>query len=97
MPWGIKCYRHKRFKVTTDSDHNKLVHDSAPIESVWGVLKNELVYHQDYKTRFAAINDIIRYIELYYNEERLAKHILLYEKSTIKTLVSNKLTAKGTN
>ncbi len=48
--------------------------DNAPIESFWGVLKNELVYHQNYKTRFAAINDIIGYIELYYNEERLAKH-----------------------
>jgi len=48
--------------------------DNAPIESFWGVLKNELIYHQDYKTRFAAISDIIRYTEQYYNEERLAKH-----------------------
>ena len=48
--------------------------DNAPIESFWGVLKNELVYHQEYKTRFTAINDITQYIELYYNEERLAKH-----------------------
>jgi len=40
--------------------------NSAPIESFWGTLKNELVYHQDYKTRFAAITDIIGYIELYY-------------------------------
>ena len=23
---GIKCRRHKRFKVTTDSNHNKLVY-----------------------------------------------------------------------
>ena len=38
--------------------------DNAPIESFWGVLKNKLIYHQDYKTRFAAIIDIIRYIEL---------------------------------
>jgi len=34
---------------------------------------SELVYHQDYKTRFVAINDIIGHIELNYNEERLAK------------------------
>jgi len=47
--------------------------DNAPIESFWGVLKNELVYHQDYKSRFAAINDIIRYIELYYNQTRIQK------------------------
>ena len=48
-------------------------YDNAPIESFWGTLKNELVYHQDYKTRFAAINDIIRYIELYYNQTRIQK------------------------
>ena len=53
--------------------------DNAPIESFsreehCSARKNELVYHQDYKTRFEAINDIIKYIELEYNEERLAKH-----------------------
>ena len=37
------------------------------------MLNNELVYHQYYKTRFVAINDIIGYIELDYNEERSAK------------------------
>ncbi|WP_300474803.1 IS3 family transposase [uncultured Psychrobacter sp.] len=47
--------------------------DNAPIESFWGVLKNELVYHQNYKNRFAAINDIIGYIELYYNQTRIQK------------------------
>ncbi len=47
--------------------------DNAPIESFWGVLKNELVYHEDYKTRFEAISDIIGYIELYYNQTRIQK------------------------
>ena len=47
--------------------------DNAPIASFWGVLKNELVYHQEYKTRLAAISDIIRYIELYYNQTRIQK------------------------
>lgn len=32
--------------------------DNAPIESFWRTLKNELVYHQDYKTRFIAITEI---------------------------------------
>nr|WP_241878038.1 IS3 family transposase [Psychrobacter sp. PraFG1]UNK04451.1 IS3 family transposase [Psychrobacter sp. PraFG1] len=50
-------------------------YDNAPIESFWGVLKNELVYHQDYKTRFAAISDIIGYIELYYNQTRIQKSL----------------------
>ena len=47
--------------------------DNAPIESFWGVLKNELIYDKDYKTRFTAINDIIGYIELYYNQTRIQK------------------------
>ena len=47
--------------------------DNAPIESFWGILKNELVYHQDYKTRFTATNEITQYIELYYNQTRIQK------------------------
>ena len=47
--------------------------DNAPIESFWAVLKNELIYNQDYKTRFAAITDIIRYIDLYYNQTRVTR------------------------
>ena len=47
--------------------------DSAPIESFWGILKNELVYHEDYKTRFEAISDITKYIELDYNQTRIQK------------------------
>lgn len=49
--------------------------DNAPIESFWGVLKNELVYHQNYKTRLEAISDIIGYIELYYNQIRIQKSL----------------------
>jgi len=48
-------------------------YDNAPVESLWGVLKNELIYYEDYKTRFLAINDIIGYIELYYNQKRVQK------------------------
>ena len=52
--------------------------DNAPIESFLGekhcfARKNELVYHQDYKTRFTAISDIIGYLELYYNQTRIQK------------------------
>ena len=42
-------------------------YDNAPIESFWGVLKNELLY------QFAAISDIIGYIELYCNQTRIQK------------------------
>ena len=48
--------------------------DNALIESFSGeehcsARKNELIHHQEYKTRFTVINDIMKYIELDYNEE----------------------------
>jgi transposase InsO family protein len=45
-------------------------YDNAPMESFWGTLKNELVYHQRYVTREQAIREIIEYIEVFYNRQR---------------------------
>ncbi len=39
-------------------------YNNVPIESFWGVLKNKLVYYQNYKTKFTAISEITQYIEL---------------------------------
>ncbi len=44
--------------------------DNAPMESFWGTLKNELVYHQRYATRDQAIREITEYIEVFYNRQR---------------------------
>ena len=33
-------------------------YDNAPMESFWGILKTELVYHQKFKTRQQAIQEI---------------------------------------
>ncbi len=48
-------------------------YDNAPIESFWGILKNELIYHKTYATRKEAIDDIMKYIELDYNQTRIQK------------------------
>ena len=48
-------------------------YDNAPIESFWGQLKNELVYHKIYETRQQAIADVTRYIEIFYNRQRIQK------------------------
>ena len=48
-------------------------YDNAPIESFWGILKNELVHHCNYKTRDEAKADITKYIELFYNQRRIQK------------------------
>ncbi len=45
-------------------------YDNAPMESFWGALKNELVYQQTYQTRQKAINDVVEYIEIFYNRMR---------------------------
>ncbi|MEJ6067364.1 IS3 family transposase [Psychrobacter sp. 16-Bac2893] len=68
-----KIIKQHNFKGSMSGKGNCF--DNAPIESFWGTLKNELVYHQDYKTRFVAISDIIGYIELYYNQTRIQKSL----------------------
>ncbi len=44
--------------------------DNAPMESFWGMLKQELVHHRRYRTRQEAIQDITEYIEVFYNRQR---------------------------
>ena len=44
--------------------------DNAPIESFWGTLKQELVYHRHYNGRQEAIRDITEYIEIFHNRQR---------------------------
>ena len=44
--------------------------DNACIESFFGTLKRELVYHRHYATREDATRDIFEYIEVFYNRQR---------------------------
>ncbi len=45
--------------------------DNAPMESFWGIFKQELVHHRHYRSRQEAMADIIEYIEIFYNRQRL--------------------------
>jgi transposase InsO family protein len=45
--------------------------DNAPMESFWGILKQELINHRHYRNRREAIEDITEYIEVFYNRQRL--------------------------
>ncbi len=45
-------------------------YDNAPMESFWGTLKQELVYHERYRTREEAKKSITEYIEVFYNRQR---------------------------
>jgi transposase InsO family protein len=44
--------------------------DNAVAESFFGSLKNELIYHEDYRTRAQAQQSIFEYIEVFYNRQR---------------------------
>jgi putative transposase len=44
--------------------------DNAPMESFWGLLKNELVHHRRFTTRAEAKREITEYIEIFYNRIR---------------------------
>ncbi|MBF0542712.1 MAG: IS3 family transposase [Nitrospirae bacterium] len=68
-------------------------YDNAPMESFWGTLKNELVYHCHYRSRQEAINDITEYIEIFYNHQRTQARLgylspAAYEKQLCKNKVA---------
>ncbi len=48
----------------------------SPMESFWGTLKTELINGKKYKTRAEAITDIVRYIEIFYNRERIQSKLI---------------------
>lgn len=50
-------------------------YDNAPMESFWGMLKSELIYHRRYKTRQEAIREITEHIEVFYNRQRRQRRL----------------------
>ena len=65
----------KRFNIVPSMSGKGNCYDNAPMESFWGTLKNELVYHQRYTTREQAIREITEYIEVFYNRQRRQKRL----------------------
>jgi len=59
-----------RFGMRVSMSRKGNCYDNAPMESFWGVLKNEQVHHCRYATREEAIQDITEYIEIFYNRQR---------------------------
>ena len=59
-----------QFGMTVSMSRKGDCWDNAPMESFWGTLKNELVYHKQFPTRQQAIQEITEYIEVFYNRQR---------------------------
>jgi len=68
-------------------------YDNAPIESFWGVLKNELIHHRRYATRKVAMPDITEYIEIFYNKQRRQKRLGYLSPATFEQNYHKKLRA----
>jgi putative transposase len=66
-------YRHllEQFAMKTSMSGKGNCFDNAPMESFWGMLKQELIYHCRFRTRQEAIRAITEYIEIFYNRQRL--------------------------
>jgi transposase InsO family protein len=60
----------EQFKMRASMSRKGDCYDNAPMESFWGTLKNELVYHSHYRTREQAIREITEHIEVFYNRQR---------------------------
>jgi transposase InsO family protein len=60
----------KQFGMKVSMSGKGNCYDNAPMESFWGTLKQELVYHRRYQGRQEAIRDITEYIEIFYNRQR---------------------------
>lgn len=63
------------FRMKASMSRKGNCYDNAPIESFWGTMKNERVYHRRYATREHAIREITEYIEMFYNRQRRQKRL----------------------
>jgi putative transposase len=60
----------KAYGVSCSMSRKGNCYDNAPMESFWGLLKNELVYRKSYNSQAEAMTDVTEYIEIFYNRQR---------------------------
>ena len=68
------------------------VWDNAAMESFFGTLKSELVYHRSYHTRDEAEPDLFYYIEAWYNRRRLHSALGYESPEVYEQLYHNQVT-----
>ena len=60
----------RQFCMTVSMSRKGNCWDNAPMESFWGLLKNELVHHRRFVSREQARQEITKYIEILYDRMR---------------------------
>jgi len=75
--YTAEVYREKlnQHKMICSMSRKGECHDNAVAESFFHTLKEELVHDENYATRQEARQSIFKYIELYYNRQRLHSFI----------------------
>lgn len=59
-----------RYKIHYSMSRKGDCYDNAPMESFWGLLKNELVHHRRFHSVEEACRAISEYIDIFYNRIR---------------------------
>jgi putative transposase len=75
-----------RFGMRASMSRKGNCYDNAPMESFWGVLKNEQVHHCRYATRKEAIQNITEYIEVFYSRQRKQAKLEFLSPASFKRL-----------
>ena len=77
VQYASKKYRSllKRYGFIQSMSRKGNCWDNACMESFFGTLKTELVYHEKYKTRSQAKSSIFDYVESFYNRIRLQERL----------------------
>lgn len=68
------------FGMTVSMGRKGDCYDSAPMESVWGMLQAKLVHHRSYDRQEQARREISECIEIFYNRQR--RHSRLGNRSS---------------
>ena len=87
-----KLLDHFGLRVSMSGKGN--CYDNAPMESFWGTLKQELIYHRQYGSRREAMEDITEYIEVFYNRQRIQARLgylapVVYEQEYYAGLIAS--------
>lgn len=71
--YASDAYREllRRHGVTASMSRKGNCYDNAKMESFWATLKTELIDGQIFASRARAKSEIFRYIEIFYNRQRL--------------------------